>query len=114
MYSAIEEKQVDMIMSYSTDGRIPSFKLRLLNDDQSFFPAYQAAYLIKNQTIKKYPEIIKALQLLEGKITENDIIAMNNEVDEKKIKPYEVAYNFLVKKNIVESIQFKDLSLIHI
>lgn len=106
MYSAIQDRQVDIIMSYSTDGRIPSFNLKLLKDDLSFFPPYQAAFLIRKEILKLYPEISKALKFMEGSILESDIIKLNNEVDQKKIKPYQAAYQYLVEKNVVEPKKF--------
>jgi len=43
MYSALANGQVDVICAFATDGRLAAHGLRVLKDDKSFFPPYEAA-----------------------------------------------------------------------
>ena len=57
MYEAVAKKEVDVICAFATDGRIASYHLKPLIDDRQFFPPYHAAPVIREDFLKKYPEI---------------------------------------------------------
>ncbi len=101
MYSAIRDAQVDMIVAYSTDGRIGAYDLRLLEDDESFFPPYHAAFIARHDTLKKHSALRLAMKSLEGKISESEMIEMNDLVDRLNNSPYRVAKNFLITKGLL-------------
>ena len=106
MYSALDNKEVDMIMAYSTDGRIKAFKLKTLKDDKSFFPSYEAAYLTRKDVLKAWPEVQTAFSDLEYNISEKEIISLNNQVDQLDYDLSQTARHFLIKKKLlVEKIQ---------
>ena len=101
MYNAIRDDQVDMIVSYSTDGRIKAFNLKILKDDLNYFPPYQPAFLAKSNSFIKFPLLKAAIASLEGAISEDEMIEMNDQVDRLKQQPKAVARNFLIKKNLL-------------
>lgn len=100
MYMAIKEKKVNLICGYTTDGRISAFNLKILKDDKHFFPPYYAAPVIRQATLDKYPQLVGVLNKLAGKITEKEMMEMNNEVDVQKKDPKVVAEEFLKKSSI--------------
>lgn len=101
MYSALRNKKVDLIVGYSTAGQIRKFKLKTLEDDKNFFPVYSAAYLVNDPTLKDFPEIQLAFKSLEGKISQEDMIRLNAQVDLLGYDISSTARNFLVSKNIL-------------
>ena len=101
MYSALDNQEVDMIMAYSTDGRIQAFKLRTLKDDRSFFPSYEAAYLTRQNVIEAWPEVSAAFVDLENNITEKKMISLNNQVDQLDYGLSQTARNFLIKERLL-------------
>lgn len=101
MYIAMQEKEVDIICGFATDGRIPAFNLVMLEDDKSFFPSYYAAPVVRKETLDKYPEIAGILNQLSGKIDNVAMAELNYKVDEKGEKPREVAKQFLKKIGII-------------
>lgn len=107
MYNAIKDKQVDMIVSYSTDGRIKAFNLEILKDDKNYFPPYQPAFLVKSNTFIKYPLLKESIESLEGIISEEEMVEMNDQVDRLKQQPKLVARNFLIKKGLLKGVQTK-------
>lgn len=102
MYSALKNKQVDMVMAYSTDGRIKAYNLKLLEDDKQFFPTYEAAYLTRNKTLEDYPLLKMAFKDLANNISEKEIINLNDQVDRFKKEEKIVVRNFLIQKNLLE------------
>ena len=101
MYKAIAEGNVDLICGFSTDGRIPAFDLVMLEDDKQFFPPYYAAPVIREDTLKKYPELEGILNKLAGKIDDKTMAQLNYKVDEEKRQAAEVAKEFLQKHSLI-------------
>lgn len=101
MYEAIRKKEVDVICSFATDGRIAAYNLKPLRDDRNFFPPYYAAPVIREEILKKNPEIADLLELLGGIIDDSTMQHLNYEVDAKKRKTTEVVREFLSAKEIL-------------
>lgn len=95
MYKAIYEDYVDVISGYSTDGRIKSYRLRVLSDDKNCFPPYQAALLVNQETIESYPFLNPVIDQLNGKINDSVMTHLNFLVDFEKKSVNEVAKGFL-------------------
>lgn len=75
---------------------------KVLKDDKQLFPPYQGAPLLRKETAKRYPEIVKALNKLAGRITDEEMREMNYQVNVKGINPYEVARSYLEKENLLK------------
>ncbi len=95
MYKAIQEKKVDLISGFSTDGRIKAYDLRVLQDDRSYFPPYYAAPLVRGETLRAYPQLQDALAKLAGKISNETMAELNYRVDRLKRPTIQVAQEFL-------------------
>lgn len=102
MYSAIRDKKLDLIVAYSTDGRIRAYNLKTLKDDRNFFPPYYASFIVKNKTLKKFPVLNDVFEITHNLITENEMMEMNYLVDSENIEPRLVAKNYLIKKGLIE------------
>lgn len=57
---------------------------------------------MKTDFAKDHPEIVEALNKLSGKITENQMIDMNYQVNVEKKKPAEVARTFLENEGLLK------------
>jgi len=116
MYTAINSAKVDVIVVYSTDGRIKANDLKLLEDDRSFFPPYQLALLAKETSLKRHPSLLKVFKDLDNKVTSQEMTRLNNLVDQKNVNPRVVARNFLISKTIldgeIQSDEVRDLNFI--
>ena len=71
MYRSINAKEVDVINSYTTDGQLQMYDLRVLEDDLGYFPPYHALPLVRTETLEQYPELEEVLRQLERKIDES-------------------------------------------
>ena len=81
LYRALSAHQVDIIAGNSTDGPIAAYHLRVLADDRHYFPPYQAVPLVREEALRRWPQMGPALEDLAGKITAYYMRAMNEAVD---------------------------------
>jgi osmoprotectant transport system substrate-binding protein len=100
LYRALMNDQVDMIAASSTDGPIQALGLTMLQDDKHYFPPYQAVPLVRDDALKRWPQIQIALTALAGKVTEEDVRAMNQAVDGQHRDPAEVVREFRSRKGL--------------
>ena len=100
LYRALNAHQVDMIAANSTDGPIQAFGLTALEDDKHYFPPYQAVPLVRKDSLERWPQIQTALNALEGKITANDMRAMNEAIDGEHLDPAEVVREYRRRKGL--------------
>ena len=95
VYDAVAQNEVDVVLGYTTDGRIASYDLTVLEDDLQFFPAYDASPFADTELLEKKPELRKALQRLVGKISTEEMQRLNFLADNNLIEPAVVAEEFL-------------------
>ena len=100
LYRALNAHQVDMIAANSTDGPIQAFGLIALQDDRHYFPPYQAIPLVRAEALQRWPQIQAALDALVGRITADDMRAMNEAIDGKHRDPADVVHEFRASKNL--------------
>lgn len=101
MYQALKAKQVDLIAGNSTDGLIDSLKLAVLKDDKKSFPPYEAAPIVRQQTLAEHPELRQTLQQLKGLISEQDMRRLNYQVDSQRRDVKQVVNEFLQLKEVL-------------
>ena len=102
VYEAVKSGKMDVVLSYSTDGRIKDFKLKTLRDNKNFFPPYECSPVAHKDIIESYPEVDVILKSLAGKINTDTMINLNYESDVNKKEPSIVAKEFLEKNNYFE------------
>lgn len=76
-YDALGKKQTDVIDIYTTDAKIKALGLRVLADDQGYFPRYDALVLYRLDVPRRFPQAWAAMQGLAGTIDEDAMISMN-------------------------------------
>ena len=94
LYRALSAHQVDMIAANSTDGPIQALGFTVLQDDRHYFPPYQAVPLVRDEALRRWPQIADALHALAGKISADDMRGMNEAVDGQHRNPAEVVHDF--------------------
>ncbi|MEN8145425.1 MAG: glycine betaine ABC transporter substrate-binding protein [Gemmatimonadota bacterium] len=80
-YRALAAGDVDLIAGNSTDGQIELLRLRMLEDDRSYFPPYFAAPLVRQDALARFPELRAALRDLGGRISTHEMRRLNAAVD---------------------------------
>jgi len=102
-YQALLDGQVDVVVAFGTDGAIKGNDLLLLVDDKVFYPIYNIAPVVREDTLEKYPQITALLDELAPLLTDDIMSGLNWQVDgpEKK-EPADVARAFLLENNLVK------------
>ena len=94
-YQALAGGQVDLIAGNSTDGLIDKLGLFQLEDDRHYFPPYEAAPIVRQETLQRYPALVDAINTLAGTITNEQMRKLNYSVDSEKREVKEVVREFL-------------------
>ncbi|MEW6206752.1 MAG: glycine betaine ABC transporter substrate-binding protein [Acidobacteriota bacterium] len=97
-YRALASSQVDLIAGNSTDGLIDKLGLVQLQDDQRYFPPYEAAAIVRRETLQRHPQVAAAINSLAGKITDAEMRRLNLAVDGEGRDAREVVREFLSVK----------------
>jgi osmoprotectant transport system substrate-binding protein len=97
---ALKEKQVDLVAGNTTDGLIPALDLAVLEDDKHYFPPYEAVAVMRQAMVATHPEVVAALAVLGGKISDQDMQELNYAVDGQHRDLKEVVREFLRKKGL--------------
>ncbi|MCH2215694.1 MAG: ABC transporter permease subunit [Flavobacteriales bacterium] len=105
-YKALAEVEIDVTDAYSTDGKLSEFGFKYLEDDLGFFPEYLALPLINAELMESQPEIPESLSKIQ--ISEEEMIALNYEVEVEKRSLTEVASEFLLSKGLAASAMQKE------
>ena len=102
-YAAAEKGSFDVTVVYATDGLNRKAGLRVLGDDLGFFPEYNGAFLLREDTLERFPGLDGVLNLLAGQISNEDMVEMTYQVDVEKRTVDDVARAFLVERGLLAS-----------
>ena len=100
LYRALNAHQVDMIAGNSTDGPIQAFGLVALQDDRHYFPPYDAVPLVRDDALRRWPQIASHSTRWPEKSPQTTCAAMNEAVDGQHRDPAEVVREFRLKKGL--------------
>jgi glycine betaine/choline ABC-type transport system substrate-binding protein len=80
LYSALDEKQIDMGAANSTDGQLAQEKFTALGDDKKTFPPYNACFVVREELLDRQPRVAWALGLLHDRLDDKAMRDMNRRV----------------------------------
>jgi osmoprotectant transport system permease protein len=95
LYRALGQRQVDMIAASATDGMLSVLDVTVLQDDRHYFPPYEAAPVVRADSLAAHPGMREALNELAGKLTDKAMQKLNYQVDGKHRPLADVAREFL-------------------
>ena len=105
VYTALASGEMDLVLGYSTDGKISSYDLVVLEDDKRLFPPYDCSPVSSKAIVEKYPEVEETIMKLVGQISSETMQELNRQADEDLEMPAKVAENFLKKNNYFENVK---------
>jgi osmoprotectant transport system substrate-binding protein len=94
-YTALETGRVDVVVAFGTDGQIAYDRLVLLADDKHFWPAYQAAPVVREDALARLPALATWLDEVSPLLTDDVMRRLNELVDREKQDPADAASAFL-------------------
>jgi osmoprotectant transport system substrate-binding protein len=87
---------------FTTDGRIKSMRLKVMEDDKKFFPNYNAAPEINSKTYRKWPAIAEVLAPVTKKLDNSVAQELNARVDVDGEDPHAVALDWMTEEGFVK------------
>lgn len=100
LYRSLAAHQVDIVAGNSTDGAIAALDFTALDDNLHYFPPYEAVPLVREDSLRRWPQIAVALNRLANKITADDMRSMNLAVDAQHRDPADVVREFRTRKGL--------------
>ena len=100
LYRALAARQVDVVAGNSTDGAIKALDFVALEDDRHYFPPYEAVPLVREDSLRRWPQIGVAMQRLAGKVSAEEMRAMNLAVESGHRDVGEVVREFRERKGL--------------
>jgi osmoprotectant transport system substrate-binding protein/osmoprotectant transport system permease protein len=95
-YKGLDKGHIDVIDVYTTEGKVESYGVVVLEDDRHFFPAYDAVWVYRDDLPDRLsPAMFSALLRLEGRISAEEMIRMNALAEKKRRSEPVIAARFL-------------------
>lgn len=103
IYDAVDKGTCEFGEVFTTDARILTLDLAVLEDDQKFFPQYNAAVTLRTEFLDRYPRIREVLEPISRKLDNETIQLLSVEIDHKGVDPAVVARDWLAKEGFVKA-----------
>jgi osmoprotectant transport system substrate-binding protein len=101
VYTATDRGKCNFGEVFTTDGRIKSLGLKVLEDDRGFFPAYNVAPVLSSATLKRYPQLADVYDQISPKLTDRVLQELNRQVDVEGREPADVAFEWMVDEGFI-------------
>ncbi|MEN9933724.1 MAG: hypothetical protein RLZZ387_303 [Chloroflexota bacterium] len=102
-YEALQSGEIDVVVAFGTDGQINGLGLALLEDDKGYYPIYQIAPVVRQDTLAASPGIAEALNKLAPALTNDVMSGLNWQVDgPDKKEVADVAREFLTSQGLIQ------------
>ena len=88
---------------FTTDGRILSLILKVLEDDKKFFPACNVAPVLRTEIFSEYPQLKAIFGQISSKLTNSQQQKLNLKVDVEGQEPAVVAFNGMKEEGLITS-----------
>ena len=72
----------------------------MLEDDRHYFPPYEAVPLVREDSLRRHPEIQTAMERLAGKVSAEEMQVMNDAVDGQHMDVEVVVRGFRLAKGL--------------
>ncbi|WP_259295626.1 glycine betaine ABC transporter substrate-binding protein [Thomasclavelia spiroformis] len=101
-YQAINQKEIDVMVVFTTDGQLSASDITVLKDDKNFFPSYLCGNVIRLEVLNKHPELKDVFENLTNIISDKDMAKMNYMVETEGKEPREVAKMCLKNAGLIK------------
>lgn len=101
VYEALRDGEVEVGLVFATDGRIPAFDFRVLEDDQNHFPDYALTPVVREEILEANPELSEQMNSLSGLLDDQEMAVLNSRVDVERETIEHVAEDFLEEHDLL-------------
>jgi len=101
VYTALRNEQLYVGLTYSSDGRIKGFNLKLLEDNKGYFAPYKATPVVREEVLQQNPQLEEQLNALSAVIDTDKMTDMNKRVDIDQEPVGKVVTEFLQQQGLI-------------
>lgn len=101
-YDAINQKKIDVMNIFTTDGQLSVSDVVILEDDKRLYPSYVCGFVVRNEVLEAHPEIQNIFDKMKNMISDLEMADMNYKVESEGKEPEDVALAFLKKKGLLK------------
>lgn len=101
IYQALGKGDGQVGVGFNTNPKIIKFDLMALEDDENFFPVYNPAPLVRNDTLDEAPDIKEPLNAIGPKLDTDTIRELNKRVSIDGENAQSVAKEFLSNNGLI-------------
>lgn len=101
VYEALLTGQVDVVDVYTTDGKLIRYPFTVLDDNKEFFPPYDAAPVIRNETLARFPGLRALIDELGFTMTAEEMRRINAAAEQSGGVLGPIAKRFLEEHGLV-------------
>lgn len=101
VYPALRDGDVEVGLVFATDGRIPAFDFRVLEDDKGYFPAYALTPVVRQETLEANPDLAEQMNALSSLLDDETMAELNARVDVERETIEDVAQSFLEENELL-------------
>ncbi|MDW7746994.1 glycine betaine ABC transporter substrate-binding protein [Halomonas sp.] len=101
VYPALRDGDVEVGLVFATDGRIPAFDFRVLEDDKGYFPAYALTPVVRQETLEANPDLAEQMNALSSLLDDETMAELNAQVDVERETIEDVAQSFLEENELL-------------
>lgn len=88
---------------FTTDGRIPALKLRVLTDDKTYQPLYNAALTVRKSVFDANPGLAELFAPISAALTDQEMLKLNGQKSSDNVPERKVARDWLASKGFIAS-----------
>lgn len=100
-YQAINQKEIDVMPIFTTDGQYSVSDLVVLNDDKQFYPSYRCGNVVRSEIVEENPALKKVFRMVENMLTDKEMAELNYRVENDNVEPRDLAIQFLSEKGLI-------------
>lgn len=86
---------------FTTDGRIKALNLRVLEDDKTYEPLYNAALTVRQPVVDANPGLADLFTPISDALTNEEMLALNAQKSQDNVPERKVARDWLVSKGFI-------------
>lgn len=101
-YQALEKGDIDVTNGFTTDAQLSKGTVRVLEDDQHYQANYFCSTVVREDALERYPQLEETLMLMDGILTDQEMAAMNDQVENQNKEDVDVARAFLMEKGLIK------------
>ncbi|GHD99598.1 glycine betaine ABC transporter substrate-binding protein [Streptomyces alanosinicus] len=102
IYTQVDKGKCAYGEVFTTDGRIKSMNLAVMEDDRKFFPNYNAAPVINTKVLEKWPAVATVIEPVTKRLDNTVARTLNAKVDVDGQDPHQVALDWMKQQGFVK------------